>query len=165
MSQQTESSYPRTLYEARLDAECYAVSHELHARLWRRFRTAFRLVQCFFGSTAFGGWLATRPDVAGTSGLVLALLVAVDQAIDPSEKIARHRLAAQRYQELRRDAIACADMPLAEFDARLEAIKADDEAGIDALLVHAFNRVVVAAGRRDHCLPESTWQRFVAFFA
>ena len=165
MSQQTEQTYPRTLYEARLDAECYAVSHELHARLWRRFRTLLRLVQGFAGSTAFGGWLATRPDVAGASGLLVALLTAIDQAVDPSERIALHRVAAQRYQELRRDSISRVEMGLNEFDARLEAIKADDEAGIDALLVRAYNRVLIAAGRRDFCQPETRWQRFVAFFA
>lgn len=165
MSQPPDQTYPRTLYEARLDAECYAVSHELHARLWRRFRTLLRLAQGFGGSTAFGGWLATSPDVAGVSGLVLALLVAVDQAIEPSEKIARHRVAAQRYLELKRDAVANPDMVLSAFDARFEALKAEDEAGIDALLVMACNRVIAASGRPGFALPESRWTRFVAFFA
>jgi hypothetical protein len=158
-----DQTYPRSLYEARLDAECYAVSHELHARLWRRFRTLTRLCVGFSGSAAFGGWVATRADIAGMAGIALAFLAALDQAIDPSDKIARHRAMAQRYQELKR--AAAAGMELALFDARLDAIKAEDEAGIDALLTRAFNRVVVAAGRPEFKLAESTWHRFVAFFA
>jgi hypothetical protein len=159
-----EQSYERSLYEARLDAECYAVSHELHARLWRRFRTLTRLLVGFTATGAVAGWLATRPDIAGMSALGIAFLAALDQAIDPSDKIARHRLMAQRYIELKRKAIAV-EMAVAEFDSALEAIKAEDEAGLDALLVRAFNRVVVSAGRPDFRLPESIWQRFVAFFA
>ncbi len=153
-----------THYEARLDAEAYAVSHELHARLFRRFRLVVRIAVGVSGSTAFGGWLAASPSVAGVSGLVLALLVALDQAVDPSEKIVRHRVAAQRYAELRRESMR-REMTVPEFDERLEAVKADDEAGIDALLTRAFNRVVAAAGRKDHAVRETCWQRFVAFFA
>lgn len=159
-----KQTYSRSLYEARLDAECYAVSHDLHARLWRRFRVLIRLLVGFSGSAAFGGWLATRPDISGLAGLVLAFLAALDQAIDPADKIARHRAMAQRYLDLKRESTSGA-MPLAEFDARLDGIKAEDEAGIDALLLHAYNRVVVSAGRPDYRLHESRWQRLIAFFA
>lgn len=165
MSQPPDLNYPRTLYEARLDAECYAVGHELHARLWRRFRTFMRFVAGLSGTAAFGGWLATRPEVAGLAGLAIGVLTALDQAIDPSEKIARHRMTAQRYHELKRDAVAHPAMPLHEFDARLEAIKSEDEAGIDALMLRAFNRVVAASGQTAYGLPESRLCRFIAFFA
>ena len=158
-------TYERTMYEARLDAECYAVSHDLHARFWRRVRLVIRIVIGFMGSAAFGGWLAIRPDVAGIAGLAVALLTAVDQALEPSDKIAMHRVASGRYIDLKRDSIADDRMTLQEFDAKLEAIKAEDEAGIDALLVRAFNRVVQAAGRPDCQIAETGWQRFVAFFA
>ncbi len=158
------NDYPRSIYEARLDAECYAVSHELHARLFRRMRTAVRVVVGVCGSAAFGGWLATRPDVAGLSGLVVATLIAVEQAMDFSEKVARHRVQAQRYSALRQESIK-RDMGLAEFDAQLEQVKAEDEAGLDALLVRAFNRVVSGAGRGAYKLPETRWQRLVAFLA
>lgn len=158
------SDYPRTLYEARLDAECYCVSHELHARLFRRMRTLVRVVLGVCGSAAFGGWLATRPDVAGVSGLVVAALIALEQAVDFSEKVARHRAQARRYAALRQASIS-RDMALAEFDVQLEQIKADDEAGLDALLVRAFNRVVSGAGRGAYMLPETRLQRLVAFFA
>lgn len=160
----TTTDYPRTLYEARLDAECYAVSHELHARLFRRLRTVLRVAFGFAGSAAFGGWLATRPDVAGAASLVVAALVALDQALDLSEKIAGHRVQTQRYAGLRRDSLA-GDMTLAEFDQRLEQIKAEDEAGFDALLVRAFNRVVRAAGQPAFQRPETWPQRMLAFFA
>lgn len=157
-------TYERTIYEARLDAECYAVSHGLHARLWRRFRLLMRIINGFAGSTAFGGWLAAKPELAGISGLVLALATALDQALDPSEKIAMHRAAAQRYGDLRKSSLD-GGLVLTEFDSRLEAIKADDEAGIDALLVRACNLVLRGAGRNDHLISETHWQRFVAFFA
>lgn len=157
-------SYERTLYEARLDAEAYAVAHELHARLYRRARTLARVLITVSGSAAFGGWLATRPDVAGVAGLVIAVLVALEQALDLSERIARHRIQAQRYADLRRESHR-RDMTVSEFDDLLESIKGADEAGLDALLVRAFNRVVIAAGRPAYQQPESRWHRFVAFFA
>lgn len=156
--------YERTLYEARLDAECYSTSHGLHARLWRRFRLVMRIVNGFAGSAAFGGWIAAKPELAGVAGLVLALMVALDQGLDPSEKIAMHKIAAQRYAELRTaslDGSTC----LAEFDSKFERIKAEDEAGIDALLVRACNLVLKAAGRSDHLIKETRLQRLIAFFA
>lgn len=159
------STYARSLYEARLDAECYAVSHNLHARMWRRFRMALRIIAGFSGSAAFGGWLATKPEISGIAGLLVAMLTAIDQAIEPTDKIAAHIMAAQRYISLKSDSIANARMTIEEFDARLESIKADDAAGIDALLTRAFNRVVRSVGRSDYQVHESLWCRFVAFFA
>jgi len=158
-------TYERTLYEARLDAECYAVSHDLHARLWRRVRLANRIIIGFMGSAAFGGWLAIRPDIAGIAGLAVALMTAIDQAFEPSDKIATHRAASRQYIDLKRESIANSQMTLNAFDAALESIKSGDEAGIDALMTRAFNRVVVAAGRPECCIHESFGQRFVSFFA
>ena len=157
-------TYERTLYEARLDAECYATSHGLHLRLWRRFRLFSRIVNGFAGSAAFGGWVAAEPQLAGLAGLVLALATAIDQAIDPSEKIALHKMAAQRYADLRKDSLS-GEISLSEFDRRLESIKAEDEAGIQALLVRSCNMVLRAAGREDHLIKETRLQRFIAFFA
>lgn len=163
MSATSATHYPRTLYEARLDAECYAVSHELHARLFRRFRMWVRIAVTLSGTAAFGGWLAVRPDVAGIAALVVAVLVAIEQTIDPSDKIARHHISKQRYAGLRRESLR-QEMTLAEFDERLEEIKAEDEAGIDALLVCAFNRVVHATGQHAFKVEKSLMQRFVSFF-
>lgn len=164
MSTTETRTYERTLYEARLDAECYATCHELHVRLWRRFRLLMRMINGFAGSAAFGGWVAAKPELAGAAGLVLALATAIDQAIDPSEKIAMHKMAAQRYAELRRESLA-GSMQLVEFDQSLEQIKAEDEAGIQALLVRACNMVRRGAGRNDHLIEETRWQSFIANLA
>lgn len=157
-------TYERTLYEARLDAECYATSHVLHVRMWRRFRLVARIISGFAGSAAFGGWLAAMPEMAGSAGLVLALVAALDQAIDPSDKIAAHKVAAQRYADLRKNSLD-GQMALAEFDGHLEQIKAEDDAGIQALLIRACNMVLRGAGRNDYLIQETRLQRFIAFFA
>lgn len=161
---ETVESYPRTIYEAMLDAECYATSHALHIRLWRRVRTLLRFVNALAGSAAFGGWVANQPEFAGVAGLVLAIATAIDQAIEPAEKIAAHRVAGQRYTDLRRDSML-AKMELDAFDARLEEIKAGDEAGIQSLLVRACNMVLMGAGRTECLIKETLFQRFVSFFS
>lgn len=155
-------NHQRTLYEARLDAEFYAVFHARHISFWRKFRALIRFAAALVSAGAVASWLNKSPNLAALSGLSIAVLTALEQVLDPSEQLARHKEFARRYRLL----TANRSFDLAGFDAALAAIHADvDAPGFDALRVPVFNDVVRASGRPDYIIKTTAWQRFVNLVA
>lgn len=156
------TNYPRSLYEARLDAEFFANFHSRHVRYWRKLRGITRFLTALAGSAAAMSWLSDKPVYAGAAGILLAAMVALDQATEPADQLARHREMMRRYRCL----LADPTDDLSTFDARLQALHADiDAPGFDGLRVPAFNDVVMAAGRREHALPMTAWNRLMGLLA
>jgi hypothetical protein len=76
-------TYVRTHYEAVLDVR-YAIHwNELNERLNRHFDAALKILSLVFGTTAFGAYLATYPQVSAYAGLFMAVVTVLDVVLAP----------------------------------------------------------------------------------
>lgn len=152
----------RTHHQATLDVR-YAARYGLRMRrFFSTIKNTVAMIQLVGGSTAFAAWLANSPALSGWMGLLISLAVAVDQAVRPAEHQAQCAELHRRYTELDRLATTL-DLP--ELEARMRELRESDAPEIEALRAPAFNDNLRENGYESGFMPETRWQRFVAFFA
>lgn len=159
---QQNATYERTHYEATLDVR-YGVQYAaLSARLYRRIDLLFGLISLASGTGAFAGGLSEIPMLSAIAGAVIAVVAILERLIRPTEKAIACDMLAARFAELDADASA---LTLEAIDRRLRKLQADPTSCFDSLAIPAHNRNLASHGRAECGLPETAWQRFIAFFA
>lgn len=155
-------SRERTHHEITLDVR-YAARYGLRMRrLFGTVKNVITFAELVGGSAAFGAWLAGSPALAGAMGLLLAAVVAVNHTVQPAENRAHCAELHRRYTELDRLAPT---LDAAVLDDRLRALRENDAPELEALRVVAYNDNLRENGYETGLIPETRWQRFVAFFA
>jgi len=152
----------RTLHEINLDIR-YGARYGLRMRrLFSVIKNTITFLELLGGSAAFGAWLANRPALAGAMGLVLAVVAALNQTIQPAENRAMCSELHRRYTELDRLAPT---LDVAALEDRLRDLRETDAPEIEALRTVAFNDNLRENGYDSGFADETRWGRFVAFFA
>jgi hypothetical protein len=160
-SEMVDNTEPRTLKEARLEADYDAEFHRLNIRLCRRAHQILMLIKLASGTAAFTLVFKADPNIAFVVGSVLALLVIIEAVWNPVEKGFEHREWVKRYNAL----LARNDLPDVEaFERALAEVSSDDDIGVASLEPCAYNRTVVSVGFESLRMPLTPWQRFVSFF-
>jgi hypothetical protein len=150
---------PRTLGEARLDAQYAALFHTLNAKLYRRMHSVMLAVELLSGTTAFAlifdGFNLTLGAIG--AGFLTAMVI-IEAVWKPVESAFQHEAFAKQYEDLmERGDLSTVDA----FDKVLAGIH-DQQCGIESLSTAAYNRNVVSAGYESWARPLTLWQRAVA---
>lgn len=152
--------YERTLHEARMDADFNVRLNEMQECLLTRLHWLLSLLCLVAGTTAFTGWLALRPALAGVSGLAVAVLSLVSTLTNLQGRAAVHRAQRRRYLEL----LSRDEPDLKTFDACMRMIETDDPVTINVLRVPAYNDNLRRHGQPDYALPENFFHRMFSAF-
>lgn len=155
-------TYERSLYEATLDVRYGVRFNELNQRFYQRLDLSFGFVGLFGGSFAFVGVITEHPVIAATAAALVAACAVLERLIRPVERALDHAAFRRRYADL--DA-RTSGLDLSELDAELRRLQGEGPSGISGLSVPAHNLNLMSNGRGDVLIPQSAWQRFVAFLA
>lgn len=129
------------------------------ARLYRRLSAAFLFLGITGGSAVLANIKPILPDwVSIAGGALMAVFVALNIVIRPTEKAVANEIDAKRYARLRTEA---ASMSFTELSAAIDKARESDTQEVEPLRDVAFNDVVTEYGRADAVVPLSTQQRIL----
>ena len=154
----------RNLGEAILDCKYGICFNDMNARLYRRMGSAFSILNLLGGSAIFSSAISDGDQfyLSLISGLIVFIASILDYEIKPGEKSARCEFQREKFGEL----LSKSDgMELKEFDMELHKLQSTGPSTINTLQVPAYNANLLANGFDTHVVPETTWQKFVEFFA
>lgn len=137
---------------------------ERHQRMWRRIDSMVRLMAILSGTSAFAALMSQHQGAALATGLLFALLQAVEFALRPAERAADSGAARRTYDSVLARQSEFSDAALADAYRR---VVADDAVIVpESLRALAYNDVVNEQGSDPaHLFPLNRWQRFVALWA
>lgn len=129
------------------------------ARLYRRAATAFRFLQIFSGSAAFGVIIAKAdsPALVAISGFVMALVSAIDMVWQPSDLSSQCARAAERWGRLDARSGRLTDAELLEQTAKLQSAVLPTW---ESLRNPVFNEIMRQI-RSDQRVPETRFEKLV----
>lgn len=133
----TDSTQIRTLEQAVADVRYGIEFGRLNERFWQRIDTTLNLVQVLAGAMALAGALS-RADVLAAAGLAMAVVSALQIALQPGRRAAGFLVARQAFHALNKRAW---QFSVDEIDAALEDLRATAPQGLDALALPALNAV------------------------
>lgn len=153
---------PRTHYEAVGDISYNCKFYLMQERFFSKLAGLLRMVTFVAGSSAFAGFIATKPKLAGIAGLVAAVATGLDFIINPSQKAYVCNEAQRRYREIERRA---PKLNLEELDDLLAEMKTFTAPCVEALRRPAYNGSCEERSRPDYKLKVSLWERLIAKLA
>lgn len=164
--QESTQDFPveRNLAEAILDCKYGICFNDMNARLYRRMGSAFSILNLLGGSAIFSSAISDGDQfyLPLISGLIVFIASILDYEIKPGEKSARCEFQREKFGELLSNSDG---MELKEFDMELHKLQSTGPSTINTLQVPAYNANLLANGFDTHVVPETTWQKFVGFFA
>lgn len=129
------------------------------ARLYRRLSATFLFLGITGGSAVLANIKPVLPGwVAIAGGVLMAIFVALNIVIRPTEKAVANEIDAKRYARLRTEA---AHMSYAELSAAIDKARESDTQEVEPLRDVAFNDVVTEYGRADAVVQLSAQQRLL----
>lgn len=153
---------PRTHYEAMGDLAYNCRYYLMQELFFSKLSGLLKMVTFLSGSSAFAGFLAADPKLAGIAGLVSAISTGLDFIINPAQKAYACNEVYRRYREIERGA---AKLTLDKLDALLVEMKAFTAPSIEALRRPAYNDACVERSRADAKLKITPWEWFISQLA
>lgn len=146
MTEQNDTHYERTLYEAQLDIDYSIELHSRHVQFFKHLDGLFTFLT-LLGSSSIIFTLAKTYSIAasGAAGLIV-LITLLDITIKPAKQAAHHADMKRRWAELRRRSQAA---ELNAVDAELHDLNALDTHVIRPLEMVAFNANLARHGRDE----------------
>lgn len=155
-------SQKRTKLEALNELKYEMRLHYRHARLYRRLRALVALVGALGSASAFSSAFAGNPKLLAVGGVLLAICGMADLVLDFSSRATAHELARKAYCNLE---VRWANLSLAQVDAELAAISADDPGHIESLRWPSHNDALRSLGYVEHLKKLNWLERFFDFVA
>jgi len=155
-----DSTEPRNLEEAKLDAHYGALFHALNERLFRRLHDGILFAKFIAGASAFSLLFQHADKFWGLLGAAfLTAMVGAEIVWRPIEASYEHRDFSRSYNALlRRTDLNTVE----EFDRAMAGIE-DEGVGLNSLEMVAYNKNVVAEGYESYARPLNGWQRFLSW--
>jgi len=146
----------RTLEMAVSEVRFGAEFGRLNMRVWQRLDTCLNLLQVLAGALALAGAFSNGR-VLAAAGLVMAVVSALQIALQPGRRAADFKMAHMEWQRL---AAQVWGMELYALDVRLAELRAAAPDGFDALGIPAMNIVNRRHGSTE-VHPMSLRERFM----
>lgn len=157
-----DADYPRTIYEAKLDACYYALLYTLHERLFARVDKGSKLIELIAGSGGFYAVTVGHDGLTKVFTLLVAIVALTSLVFDFAGRARETHNAMTRYMAL----LANSDeMTVEGFDKELARIAIDTPTVIDGLRKPAFNQNVISHGRQSYALLLNGWEKFLQAIA
>lgn len=110
----------------------------LNERFWRRIDSGLNFTTIAFGALALTGAMQSQPWLSASSGIVLAIVSALQIGLQPFKRSVDFRDAKRAFHDLN---ARSPSLDLADIDAELERLRRDAPQGVDALSMPALNIV------------------------
>lgn len=140
------STPQRNVGEAILDVLYGIRFNDLNVRFYRRLDGLLASLNLILGSAAAVTLLSKQPEIAGWSGLLVAIVSAIDKTMKPADKALRCAEHRAKFGAL---AARAHDMNLADIDRELRVLQACGPDTIEALAIPAFNDNLRSNGHYD----------------
>ncbi|QSQ38909.1 hypothetical protein [Xanthomonas translucens] len=158
------TDYPRSIYEAKMDAYYYARLHVLHERLYSRLDKLGKLIELVSGSGAFYAVCMAYETLTQTFALIVAFIALASLVFDPAGRARVMRDGVRNYMEV---VAMCSDeaVSLSAVDKRLAEIGVDAPTVIDGLRRPAYNQNLASHGRDGYMVALSRYERVLQAIA
>lgn len=147
-----------SLYEAQFAARYAARVSERSARAWQKLAALLSFIEIMGGSGALAAYVASNAELSAGIGLLLALCVAVQHALNPLEKAVTERQFQIKFMAL----LSEPNLSLAEFNQKLTHLTSEPDYSFEALRNPSYNDIALEKGRDDYLIKLSWFQKTVS---